>query len=290
MLHFQDDIILVNGSTIISNRIGTVFLLFYVNRHTEKISLSRVHYCSKVDTKLISLGMFDRKRLVYSSQHGILYMWDKSSIIMVGRLIPHNLYEFKIAEASGKVIAILMLYTEIDFSRAMTAATSKSAADLFTWHCRLAYLNEVSVKRLSTIVPGMEIIQSQNTFLLCSVYIKAEMTQQSYWDVRLYSSQPRFCLHADISGGGQTYTKFQGYRYFILFICKATGHVWVQFFKKKSDTLPAFQNLVTLIYQQYGIWVCILHIDFGEFNSDIAAKYFEETGIIWESFTPITQQ
>ena len=116
------------------------------------------------------------------------------------------------------------------------------------------------------------------------------MTQQPHRDERPYSSQPRFCLNANVNRGGRTYTTFRGYRYFIFFICKATGYVWVRFLKKKLDALPAFQNLITLIYRQYGNRLCILHTDFGEFDSDLATKYFEETGIIWESSTPHTQQ
>ncbi len=61
----SDDITLTDGSTIISDGIGKVPLLFFVNGHTERISLSSVCYCSKLDTKLISLGILDRKRLAY---------------------------------------------------------------------------------------------------------------------------------------------------------------------------------------------------------------------------------
>lgn len=42
--------------------------------------------------------------------------------------------------------------------------------------------------------------------------------------------------------------------------------------------------------RQYGIRVCILHTDFGEFNSEAAATYFDESGIIWESSVPNAQQ
>ncbi len=70
--HPQDDLILADGSTILPDGIGTVPILFCVNGHTEKISLSGVHYCPKLDTKLISLGMLDEKGLACSSQHGVL--------------------------------------------------------------------------------------------------------------------------------------------------------------------------------------------------------------------------
>ena len=285
--HPQDDITLADGSTILPDGIGTVSLTFRVNGHSEKIFLSGVRYCPKLDTKLISLGMLDRKGLAYSSQHGIISVRDDSSTIMIGHLTPHNLYKVDLLEAIEEVT----IPTDIEFSRAMTAGTSKSAADLATWHRRLAHLNEASVKRLSTMVTGMDILQSQDkTPSLCTVCVEAKMTRQPHRDARPHSSQPGFRLHANVGGGGKTYTTFRGFRYFILFVCEATGHVWVRFLKKKSDALPAFQNLVTLIYRQHGIRVCILHTDFGEFNSDLAAKYFEETGIIWESSAPNAQQ
>ena len=141
------------------------------------------------------------------------------------------------------------------------------------------------------MVTDMEIIESQDKPPpLCTVCIKAKMTYQPHRDVRPHSSQPGFRLHADPGRGGQTYATFWGFRYFIIFICKATGYVWVRFMKKKSEALSIFQNLVTLIFRQYGIQICILHTDFGKFNTDLAAKYFEESGIIWESSVPYAQQ
>lgn len=246
--HPRNDITLANGSTILSDGISTVHLLFCVNGQTAKISLSSICYCSQLDTKLISLGMLDRKGLAYSLQYEILSVRDSSSTIMVGHLIPHNLYKFDLFEVSNKVSA-QPAYTEIDFSCVMIAGTSKSATDLFTWHRRLAHLNKASVKRLSTMVTGIEIVESSDkTPPLCKVCIKAKMTRQPHRDARPHSFQPGFHLHADVGGGRQTYTTFQGFCYFIIFICEAAGHVWVRFMKRKSEALSIFQNLVTLIF------------------------------------------
>ena len=62
---------------------------------------------------------------------------------------------------------------------------------------------------------------------LCSVYIKAKITQKPPWYIRPYLSQPGFCLHINVDGERQTYVIFRGYCYFILFICEATNHVKV---------------------------------------------------------------
>ena len=49
--------------------------------------------------------------------------------------------------------------------------------------------------------------------------------------------------------------------------------------KKKSDILNVFRDFVVMLERYYNIKVCVLHTDFGEFNSDAAAKYFSHTGI-----------
>ena len=124
----QEDITLVHGSIILPDVIGSVPLLFCVNGYTEKITLSDVRYCLKLDTKLISLGMLYRKELAYSSQNGILSVRDSSSTIMVGRLTLHNFYKVDLSEAANKVSA-LTAFTKIDFGCAMTAGISRSAKD-----------------------------------------------------------------------------------------------------------------------------------------------------------------
>lgn len=40
----------------------------------------------------------------------------------------------------------------------------------------------------------------------------------------------------------------------------------------------------------YTIKVCILHTDFGNFNSDATNNYLIQTGIIWKPLAPNTQQ
>lgn len=67
----QNNITLANELKKISDGIGTIPLLFYINRQTEKISLFDIYYYSQLDTKLISFGIPDRKRLTYTSYHKI---------------------------------------------------------------------------------------------------------------------------------------------------------------------------------------------------------------------------
>ncbi len=129
--HPKDNITLADGSTILPDGMSTVSFLFFVNRNTERISLYGVCYCLKLDTKLISFSMLDRKGPKYSSQNEILSVWDISSTIIVSRLTPSNLYKVDLSEAANKINPQLAP-TKIDCSRAMTAGISKLVMDLFT--------------------------------------------------------------------------------------------------------------------------------------------------------------
>lgn len=136
--HPEEEITLADGSVILPDEIGTVSLVFRTKGSAERILLSGVRYCSKLDTKLISLGILDRKGLSYSSHKGILEVQDNAVPIMIGHLTSHNLYKVNLDSPSKDL--------QVTPSRAMTAGTSKSAADLSIWHRRFAHLNEASTK------------------------------------------------------------------------------------------------------------------------------------------------
>lgn len=68
----QDDITLADGSVILPDGIEKVWFNFEVNGKIQRIFLSDVRYCTKLDTKLVSLGMLDRKGLTYSAHKGML--------------------------------------------------------------------------------------------------------------------------------------------------------------------------------------------------------------------------
>lgn len=100
-----NDITLANRSTIVPYKIGTVLFLSYVNSHSKKNSLSGICYCSKLDTKLVSLDMLDKKELVYSSQQEIFRIYNSFSIITIGYLTSQNLYKINLFEVINNISA-----------------------------------------------------------------------------------------------------------------------------------------------------------------------------------------
>lgn len=123
--HLQDDIFLANGLIMILDKIDIVPLLSYVNKYKKKISLSGICHYYKLVNKLISLSMLDRKRIVYSVQHTIFNIYNSFSTILISYLTLYNLYKVVISETPGKISAISVFSTEIDFNRAITAGILK---------------------------------------------------------------------------------------------------------------------------------------------------------------------
>lgn len=88
----KNNIILVNRSLILSDSISKVWFNFEVSGWSEQIFLIGVRYCAWLDTKLISLGILNRKSLMYFAQQGLLTVKDQDTIIITSQLNQHNLY------------------------------------------------------------------------------------------------------------------------------------------------------------------------------------------------------
>ena len=126
--------------------------------------------------------------------------------------------------------------------------------------------------------------------LFCEPYIKSKRTCQPHREPRVRTTRSGYRIHADIGGGGNTYVSSRGYKYFFLAVCEVTNFAFSKFMKKKSEALPVFIDLAILLERQYDMKVCILHTDFGEFNSAAAEAYFAQKEIKWEASAPYAQQ
>ena len=137
---------------------------------------------------------------------------------------------------------------------------------------------------------GMKIFAWSEDFSSCTIYVQSKMTKQPHWDLHISSEIPRFCIKLDVRRSTNVYAIWKSYQYFTLLVNDIIHITCVCFMKKKSDMLSAFREFFILLERYYNIWVCILHTDFGKFNSNVAAKYFSCIGIIWEPSTPNAQQ
>ena len=119
----QDDITLADRSVILPEGIRKVWFNFAVNGRLKRIFLSGIRCCTKLDTKLIFLGMLKRKGLTYYSHQGLLTVKDQNAVIMTGQPNCHNLYQVNLDVESSMPSQL---------AHAMTAMISQSPTDIAT--------------------------------------------------------------------------------------------------------------------------------------------------------------
>lgn len=175
----QDDITLANGSVILSNGIGKIWLDFEIDGQTDRIFLSGVRYCIKLNTKFILLGMLDCKGLTYSASKGRLTVKGGNTAVMTGQLDTYNLCCINISKNT---------YVTLPPTCAMTATRSLSPTDFATWHWQFAHLNSTYLICLPDMTSGMKILASVEDLSSCTVCIQAKMTRQSHQDPHIPSS------------------------------------------------------------------------------------------------------
>lgn len=196
----QDDITLADNSVILPEGIGKVWFNFEVESRPNRIFLSGVRYCTKLDTKLISLGMLDRKGLTYSAHRGLLTVKDQKAVVMKGQPNRHNLYHVNLGADSSLLSPL---------THAMTATTSQSPADITTWHRRFAHLNQTFLKRLPSMTSGMKILTESADLPFCTVCVESKMTRQPHRDAHTPSDIPGYRIHVDVGGSANAYVTWK---------------------------------------------------------------------------------
>ena len=205
----QDDITLADGSVILPEIIGKVWFNFTINGRPHRIFLSDVRYCIKLDTKLIPLGMLDRKDLTYYPHQSLLTVKNPNAIIMTGQLNRHNLYHVNLDAESS-------LPSQLAY--AMTATISQSPSDITILHHRFANLNQTYLKRLLSMTSDMKILAESADLPFYTVCVEFKMTRQSHRNAHTPSDIPGYCIHMDVEGSVNAYDTGKGYRYFMLLV------------------------------------------------------------------------
>lgn len=158
----KNNIILVNRSVILPDSISKVWFNFEVYGWSEQIFLIGVSYCTWLDTKLISLGILDRKSLTYFAQQGLFTVKDQDIIIITSQLNQHNLYCVNLGTNAS--LSMLLTFT-------ITATTSQSSTNIAIWYCHFIKLNQINLKRFSVLTFNMKILAEFRPSILYSMHI-----------------------------------------------------------------------------------------------------------------------
>lgn len=170
--YLKNNIIIANESVIFSNRIGTVSLIFCIKDYVEKILLLEIQYCSKLNTKLISLKILDEKSLLYLLHKIILKIQNNIVLIMINYLISQNLYKVNFNNPNKDC--------QVIFFQIITIKRSKLIANLSIWYQRFTNINKTFSKQLVYVILSMIIFLSSIMLLFCNICIKAKRSRQPH--------------------------------------------------------------------------------------------------------------
>ena len=140
----------------------------------------------------------------------------------------------------------------------MTATISQSPADITTWHCRFANLNQAYLKRLTSMTSSIKIHAEYADFLFYTVFVKSKMTRDPHCNAYTPSDIPGYRIYVDVGESANAYVTWKGYQYFMLLVEDVTQVTWVKIMKKKSNVLTVFRDCLVMLERYYNIKVFII--------------------------------
>ena len=142
----------------------------------------------------------------------------------------------------------------------------KVCHDMQTWHEILGHCNYEDVKRLQSVVKGMEIKEGAvGLDHLCDVCTQGKFTQTRNREPDRKAKKPLELVHTDLAGPMRT-PSIEGHRYAQSFTDDYSGTMLVYFLKSKSDTVQATERFLADI-APYGEVKCIRSDNGTEFTS-----------------------
>lgn len=173
----------------------------------------------------------------------------------------------------------------------MTASqATTSPASLLTWHLRLSYLGEASIRRLHK--QGVITVTSWDRRGLerCDACRKSRMARRRFGSRTKYrATRPLEIIHSDVCQ--LSTTSREGYRYFVSFIDDYSKYVTVYHLHWKSQVFESFVHFTSKAERETGLRVVDLRIDNGgEYISKLMKDWCRHRGINQTMGPPHTPQ
>jgi hypothetical protein len=166
---------------------------------------------------------------------------------------------------------------------------------ILTWHTRLGHLSLPAIKRLPSIVSGIQLHSKGPSKCVCEACIMGKMFRQPFKAAKpedKVKSRLLELIHSDVIGPMPTPT-MRGFRYIIMFTDDYSRYTVCYFMKLKSEAPARFKDYVAMAERQHpNSKVCRIRVDGGgEYDSrEQFLEYLAKEGIIREISAPYSQQ
>jgi transposase InsO family protein len=257
--------------------IGCIVVEVEVKGQLRTIHIQDVLHVPKLHANLLSVSKLVSQdlKVQFNNKGCILGAPNGGTIVTASR--EGNLYQLKFKVVNGTSMACL-------------AQGPLHQHSLELWHKRLGHLNEKSVKRLQSMVGGMQ-VEKGSCDLNCEACIEGKQARQPFpSDGATRATKVLEIVHSDVCGPMKT-PSMGGARYFLTFIDDFSRKVWVFMLKCKSDVFERFKVWKALVENESGQKVKVLRSDNGgEYMSKAFEAFMRQHGIQHQTSTPYTPQ
>jgi transposase InsO family protein len=278
-------IVLGEGNMIQANEAGDIHAKVTLEGKEIDLVLERVLYAPHMKRNLISMMGWNKQGIDFVIKNGICQLKKGDKIIGCTKA-KNNLLSITITPLSQ---------SEIHSANISVTHTMNQAK---LWHSRLGHVNVADMKRLTSMVEGVDYNDNNNkntneisTISKCDTCMKCKSHQLAYpQEAQNRAKMPLELIHTDVCGP-MTRTSREGYKYFISFIDDCTRFSTVYLLKKKSHAMQAFMVYKLWIEKTIERDIKSLRSDGGgEFMSNEFSQWLTAEGITRQISAPRSQQ
>ena len=149
------------------------------------------------------------------------------------------------------------------------------------------------MRHLSTSVQGLGVAPGQNLAPIdtCEICLKGKFTAHPNHSAASTKYTVFFSHISTDLCGPMPVISYDGYRYFIAFICSATKWLEIRLLTSKAGALKAFRDVKSLVENQSGDSIKIVRSDWGrEFENHEFTEYLATNGIAHEHSAPYSHE
>lgn len=262
------EIIVANESKVSVDCSGDVDIVSDLECH---ITVKNVLCVPTLTTNLLSVSELIKNgnHVVFEEKH--CYIYNRSDALVAIADLTDGVYKLRLQSPS--------------YALAAPAVTGR------LWHRRLAHINSQDMNKMKNgIVEGLSYDGSFDiTKAECTTCCEGKQMRLPFSHVGERSTKSCHRIHSDLCGPMEV-NSLNGSRYFMLFVDDYSRMTFIYFLKQKSEALTRFKEFKSMVENQRGETIKILHTDNGlEYCSKEFENYLKQYGIIHQktnSYTP----
>lgn len=246
-----------SGVTLRADKFGDVTVCCVVNGKKNYITIKEVLQVPGLDHNLLSVRKLEKNgfRIVFENGKGTI---EKNGTV-----------------AAAATISDKQLYI-LDLHKSDSALLSEC---IETWHMRLGHLRYESVRRLPSLVEGMNINSDPSSSQVCKVCVEGKQTKLPHNQPRSRATRPLELVHSDLMGPISPLS-YDGCKYVITFLDDFTHFTAAYLMKSKAEAFHYFKLYEAMATARFNCKLSRFRCDNGrEYMSREMKRHFEEKGI-----------